>query len=114
MKFLCGPSFCDSYPTYLIYMNERAQQFFCIDIALGKSTQQSSLFESHTSSKAVDGNTNGALSGGSCSHTKGEMDPWWNVNFGQYYFIRGIEITNRADCCHDRLQKFAILIDDKL
>ena len=60
---------------------------------------------------AVDGNTNTNLFAGSCSHTHCcSVLPWWRVDFGKTAFVYSMKITNRGDCCGDRLSNFNVKI----
>ncbi|KAG9467830.1 hypothetical protein GDO78_014221 [Eleutherodactylus coqui] len=40
---------------------------------------------------------------GSCTHTTKTPNPWWQVDLQQVYSISKVIITNRLDCCSDRL-----------
>ena len=65
--------------------------------------------------KAVDGNTNSNFHEKSCSHTrKGDSEPWWEVDLGHAYNVAGVEITNRGDCCGNRLENFNVTVDGNL
>jgi len=65
------------------------------NIALGKSTSQSSTTNSGLSSRAVDGNKNGIYSRGSVTHTDIENNPWWQVDLGRIYELDYLYIYNR-------------------
>ena len=90
-----------------------------LDLALHKIATQSSDYiaqgTAFTANKAVDGNIAADLfKDRTCSHTEEEDNPWWKVDFGKMYSIAGVEITNRGDCCGERLKKFTITVDDHL
>eukprot|EP00662_Eupelagonemidae_sp_cell21_P000252 gene251-biopygen113745 len=57
------------------------------DLALGMPTAQSST----------------AYSSG-----VGTTDPWWRVDLGAEYRVGIVRVTNRADCCSDRLNGFEV------
>ncbi|XP_075117927.1 pentraxin fusion protein-like [Leptodactylus fuscus] len=40
---------------------------------------------------------------GLCTHTRGDLPPWWQVNLKQIYKIFNVVLTNRGDCCKERL-----------
>ena len=40
------------------------------------------------------------------THTCWEKDPWWQVDLTQEYLISEVHITNRVDCCSERLDNF--------
>ena len=65
------------------------------NVALGKSSSQSSTTNNGLSSKAVDGNTNRVFSGGSVTQTLQENNPWWQVDLGRVYELDYIYIYNR-------------------
>ena len=90
-----------------------------LDLALFKNATQSSTFSDRgitfIANKAVDGNIAPDLyRGKTCSHTEDEDKPWWKVDFGKIYSIAGVEITNRVDCCAERLKNFTVTVDDNL
>ena len=64
------------------------------NLALGKKTWQLSTLGSHTSSKAVDGNTDGILEHGSCTHTVKFGPVWWQVDLQAVYKIGEVAITD--------------------
>ena len=82
------------------------------NVALGKTASQSSTAYSGVASRAVDGNTNGAWSGGSVTHTAGGVsDAWWLVDLGSDVEIAEIRIYNRTDsCCTSRLNDAEVTI----
>jgi len=81
----------------------------CENVALGKMTYQSTVLANQGySERAIDGNDNGLWAGASCSHTNLEVNPWWVVDLGTERQIHGVAITNRKDCCGDRLRNIRI------
>ncbi|XP_078670967.1 uncharacterized protein LOC144911067 isoform X2 [Branchiostoma floridae x Branchiostoma belcheri] len=84
-----------------------------VNVALGKAANQTSINAANgVASRAVDGNTNGQYSSGSCSHTEGgDPDPTWWVDLGQSYVVDRVVIFNRMDaCCVGRLNPFNVHI----
>jgi len=75
------------------------------DLAAGKPTQQSTVKDGAEASRAVDGNTSGNMSEGSCTETDGTSDdpPWWSVDLESNASIDSVTIWNRVDCCGERL-----------
>jgi len=53
--------------------------------------------------RAVDGNTNGAWGGNSCTHSLDGPAEWWQVDLGSSAAIGGVALYHRTDCCQDRL-----------
>jgi hypothetical protein len=88
-----------------------------VNVALGKTTQQSSDINpgSGLSSNAVDGNTNGNWAAGSVTHTLAgsvAIEPWWQVDLGSTVTIDSIVIWNRTDCCDQRLKGFYLFVSN--
>ncbi|XP_077865309.1 uncharacterized protein LOC144351913 [Saccoglossus kowalevskii] len=73
------------------------------NVAYGKPAEQSSQFKDGSAIKAVDGDTSSDYSHHSCMHTQFEYEPWWRVDTECECGIEYIVITNRQDCCSDRL-----------
>lgn len=79
------------------------------NLALGKSTSQSSVKVDGVSSRAVDGNTSGYWSEGSITHTQNELQPWWEVDLGANQTIGDIKLYNRLGY-EARLSDFTIQV----
>lgn len=78
----------------------------------GKTVYQSSTDEDWEGYpvKAVDGNYDGHLVNGmSCSLTSVEVTPWWMADLGANYFLKGVVLKNRDDCC-GRIQILILLM----
>jgi len=75
------------------------------------TTTQSSNSHNSPASRAVDGNSDANWGGNSCTHTHNEPNPWWNVDFGATKTIEKVQVTNRADCCGERLTGFSVYAD---
>jgi|GEM_PF-5400540 len=87
------------------------------NIAKGKEATQSSTASwssvDGAASRAVDGNTMGnwvSNQTNTVTHTRTQTDPWWQLNLGDLYDIKGLKIWRRMDCCLDRLQDFYIMV----
>ncbi|XP_073418057.1 uncharacterized protein [Dendrobates tinctorius] len=63
---------------------------------------------------AIDGNQDADFAHGSCTHTNNDFAPWWRVDLLSSYRINRITITNRKDCCAQRLNGAEILVGDSL
>jgi len=76
------------------------------NLALKKSAIQSSTRTdlSGYPSNAVDGNSDGVYGHKSCSHTNDGTSHWWAVDLGEDAHIGRVRITNRGDCCPERLK----------
>ncbi|GMH43799.1 hypothetical protein BSKO_11733 [Bryopsis sp. KO-2023] len=83
-------------------------------VSQGKPVWQSSIDFSGYPKRAVDGNTDSGYFSGSCTHTKKQKNPWWRVDLGATYQVTKVVITNRGDCCSERLHNFAIYIGSEV
>ena len=89
------------------------------NLTKGKKAKQSSDWNPMYAgaAKAIDGNKNGYFRVGSMqntiTHTKDELNPWWEVDLGANYAVNTVVLYNRMDgCCWDRLQDFYIVISE--
>ena len=83
------------------------------NLALSGIATQSTTTLDAVASRAIDGNTNGAWTGGSVTHTEAITNSWWRVNLGSDYSIGDIKIFNRTDaCCTERLSNFTVYVID--
>ncbi|KAM4688886.1 uncharacterized protein O3C94_006985 [Discoglossus pictus] len=53
---------------------------------------------------AIDGKTDGNYHNGFCTHTDQDSNPWWKVDLKQTYKVQTIVVTNRQECCGERLK----------
>ncbi|XP_018431282.1 PREDICTED: fucolectin-like [Nanorana parkeri] len=90
------------------------------NVALQGQATQSSIYRSQDNGyltnaiNAIDGNLDSDAFHGSCSHTHNDLSPWWRVDLLRPYKIAYITITNRGDCCSERLSGAEILVGDSL
>ncbi|XP_036413787.1 uncharacterized protein LOC118798514 [Colossoma macropomum] len=63
---------------------------------------------------AIDGNTDSNYNHGSCTATETQQNPWWRVDLLDEYTVISITITNRADCCPERINGAEIHIGNSL
>ena len=71
--------------------------YWSSNLALGKPTRQSSIYNNARPSRAVDGNRNSNFHASSCTHTQNAKGNWWQVDLEAVYEIRDVVITNRGD-----------------
>ncbi|KAL6108858.1 uncharacterized protein ACO6RY_12114 [Pungitius sinensis] len=64
--------------------------------------------------RAIDGNRASEWGQGSCTHTEGQAKPWWRLDLLKTYNIDTVTITNRKDCCHERINGAEIRIGNTL
>uniref|UniRef100_A0A669C7N1 Fucolectin tachylectin-4 pentraxin-1 domain-containing protein n=1 Tax=Oreochromis niloticus TaxID=8128 RepID=A0A669C7N1_ORENI len=85
------------------------------NVALKGEATQSSTLSVATASKAIDGRRISFYSNGFCSHTaEDETDPWWRVDLQRSFTITAVKVTNRGDCCAERLDGAEIRIGNSL
>ncbi|XP_060906970.1 uncharacterized protein LOC132984246 [Labrus mixtus] len=84
------------------------------NIAISGKVEQSSLYGKGVPERAIDGNRASKWGDGSCTHTNDDLSPWWRLDLQTQYKITSVTITNRRDCCHDRINGAEIRIGDSL
>ncbi|XP_074509085.1 uncharacterized protein LOC141778617 [Sebastes fasciatus] len=63
---------------------------------------------------AIDGNRESNYLAGSCTHTVVQANPWWRVDLLESYIVTSVIITNRGDCCAERLDGAEVHIGSSL
>ncbi|XP_066292800.1 apolipoprotein(a)-like [Branchiostoma lanceolatum] len=81
------------------------------NIARGHEVTQSSVHAEGAPERAVDGNVNGNYPD-SCTHTDMDYQPWWRVDLGASKCVDRVVVTNRKDCCSERLDDFKVYVGD--
>ncbi|XP_065054722.1 fucolectin-4-like [Rhopilema esculentum] len=84
------------------------------NIALGKDASQSTSRLDGIASNAVDGIDTTNYNAGSCTHTLDIAPDWWRVDFGKNAVVHSVKITNRGECCEDRLSDFNIVVGNSI
>ena len=65
-----------------------------VNLAYRKRAKMSSQYSGrYSAAKAVDGNLN------TLAHSRGQNNPWWQVDLGRKYLIQRVQIYNRRNCC---------------
>ena len=82
------------------------------NIARQKTAVQSSYDHGAQASRAVDGNSDGAFSHNTCTHTKEQSDPWWRVDLGTREPVSEVFLVNRAGCCRYRLTDVEVRVGE--
>jgi hypothetical protein len=87
-------------------------------LSQGRPSLQSSTVLGASANKVNDGNLNGNYFGGSVNHTDfgfvmGQQPNWpgqyWYVDLQSEKDVRRVKISNRTDCCTERLSHFNVL-----
>ncbi|KAL3064826.1 hypothetical protein OYC64_000955 [Pagothenia borchgrevinki] len=86
------------------------------NVALRGKASQSDRYPDHygDANKAIDGNRDSNYFHGSCTGTAVMTNPWWRVDLLESYIVTSIIITNRADCCAERLDGAEVHIGNSL
>ncbi|KAI4891192.1 hypothetical protein NFI96_006425 [Prochilodus magdalenae] len=80
----------------------------------GKAVQSTTADEIGDAQKAVDGKSDTYYRRGSCTHTSYESNPWWRVELQGVYNVSSVSVTNRGDCCGQRINGAQIRIGNSL
>jgi len=64
--------------------------------------------------RAIDGNTDGNYGGKSCTHTSGTKNNWWLATLSGNTKISKVVISNRVDCCQDRINGAEVWVRDTM
>uniref|UniRef100_A0A8C9XAL5 Fucolectin tachylectin-4 pentraxin-1 domain-containing protein n=1 Tax=Sander lucioperca TaxID=283035 RepID=A0A8C9XAL5_SANLU len=86
----------------------------CNALLRGGNVIQSSLFGNAIPERAIDGNRASDLGQDSCSVTQADLKPWWRLDLLKTYQINTVTITNRGDCCPERINGAEIRIGKSL
>ncbi|CAH1264828.1 Hypp3069 [Branchiostoma lanceolatum] len=78
--------------------------------ALGRPAVQSSVGWSGFPIRAVDGCRDSNYNQHCCTHTQAQTNPYWYVDLGSQKRVQWVVITDRRDCCSERLSPFTIHI----
>ncbi|KAG9345090.1 hypothetical protein JZ751_009631 [Albula glossodonta] len=84
------------------------------NVALRGKATQSSVNGTGFALNAIDGNRKGHYLSGSCTHTNAQADPWWRVDLLRKYKVTSVTVTNREDCCAERINGAEIRIGNSL
>ncbi|KAI2663096.1 Fucolectin-1 [Labeo rohita] len=82
--------------------------------AVGGAVLQSSTSGDWFAEKAIDGNRGFQLLYTGCSSTNNETNPWWRLDLRDVYGVSEVVVTNRNDCCADRINGAEIRIGNSL
>ncbi|XP_059403833.1 uncharacterized protein LOC132139476 [Carassius carassius] len=84
------------------------------NLATGRTAIQSSTYGVWFAQRAIDFNPGFTNSWKECSSTTSQNKPWWRVDLGYVYRVSTVVITNRLDCCPDRINGAEIRIGNSL
>uniref|UniRef100_A0A8C1CTV4 Fucolectin tachylectin-4 pentraxin-1 domain-containing protein n=1 Tax=Cyprinus carpio carpio TaxID=630221 RepID=A0A8C1CTV4_CYPCA len=85
------------------------------NLASNGSTTQSSTSGDWFAERAIDGNRglHEQYKGG-CSSTLAETNPWWRLDLNNVYSVSRVVVTNRIDCCVEKINGSEIRIGNSL
>ncbi|XP_051756509.1 fucolectin-like [Ctenopharyngodon idella] len=84
------------------------------NLAAGRSVTQSSTFNSWIAEQAIDFSPGFTQPGSACSSTNSQTNPWWRLDLHHIYRVNRVVITNRLDCCPERINGAEIRIGNSL
>ncbi|XP_051985488.1 uncharacterized protein LOC127645934 [Xyrauchen texanus] len=84
------------------------------NVSLTGNADQSSIFKYWGPQRAVDGIKFAPGAASFCTHSSGDRNPWWRLDLLGIYFVSTVVITNRADCCPERINGAEIRIGNSL
>ena len=87
------------------------------NVARGGQVVQSSTYTETlegTPDKAIDGNHASIWAQKSCARTLRETNPWWRVDLQKTHIVNSVKITNRKDCCAERINGAEIRVGNDL
>ncbi|KAI1894912.1 hypothetical protein AGOR_G00120650 [Albula goreensis] len=89
-----------------------------VNVALRGKATQSAIYTSNEgrcqADAGIDGNRDSNWNHGSCFVTTNAPNPWWKVDLLQSYIIASVTITNRGDCCAERINGAQIHVGNSL
>ncbi|CAM5081257.1 unnamed protein product, partial [Natator depressus] len=81
------------------------------EVALECVASQSSIYDKYGNpGNAIDGSPSSDYLRGKCSHTDLEINPWWTLDLQARVQVFRVKITNRGDCCEERINGAEIRI----
>uniref|UniRef100_A0A8C5QZ94 Fucolectin tachylectin-4 pentraxin-1 domain-containing protein n=1 Tax=Leptobrachium leishanense TaxID=445787 RepID=A0A8C5QZ94_9ANUR len=84
-----------------------------VNLALrGTSSQSSTYNELGAAENAIDGSSSANYMSKHCSHTAQDAPPWWRLDLTKVYNVQRVKVTNREDCCSERINGAEIRIGE--
>nr|XP_042715633.1 pentraxin fusion protein-like [Chrysemys picta bellii] len=81
------------------------------EVVLEGVASQSSIYDKYGNpGNAIDGSPSSDYLRGKCSHTDLDINPWWTLDLRARVQVFRVKITNRGDCCEERLNGAEIRI----
>uniref|UniRef100_A0A3P9DJT8 Fucolectin tachylectin-4 pentraxin-1 domain-containing protein n=1 Tax=Maylandia zebra TaxID=106582 RepID=A0A3P9DJT8_9CICH len=96
------------------HINANICNFSETNVARLGQVSQSSKYGNAKPENAIDGNRASNFNQGSCACTNNNLNPWWRLDLLKTYKINTVTITNRQDCCPERINGAEIRIGNSL
>uniref|UniRef100_A0A8C5R028 Fucolectin tachylectin-4 pentraxin-1 domain-containing protein n=1 Tax=Leptobrachium leishanense TaxID=445787 RepID=A0A8C5R028_9ANUR len=114
-EYICG--MVGQYVTVTIpdgpeYLTLCEVKVYVVNLALRGISSQSSTYDYlGAAENAIDGSSSTNYLSKHCSHTHLDIEPWWKLDLRKVYNVTRVKVTNRGDCCNERLNGAVIRID---
>ncbi|XP_060566629.1 uncharacterized protein LOC132725510 [Ruditapes philippinarum] len=98
--------------TIMVVLKTTLSNAALVNVALGKPASQTSVYNNNqlTADKGNDGDADGNINHNHCFHTAYNINPWWEVDLQDVYYISQVNITNRKDSSTSRAQNVEISV----
>uniref|UniRef100_A0A8C5R052 Fucolectin tachylectin-4 pentraxin-1 domain-containing protein n=1 Tax=Leptobrachium leishanense TaxID=445787 RepID=A0A8C5R052_9ANUR len=94
-----------------VYGEEVIGNYTVVNLALRGISSQSSTYDYlGAAENAIDGSSSTNYLSKHCSHTHLDIEPWWKLDLRKVYNVTRVKVTNRGDCCNERLNGAVIRI----
>uniref|UniRef100_A0A8C5QZN8 Fucolectin tachylectin-4 pentraxin-1 domain-containing protein n=1 Tax=Leptobrachium leishanense TaxID=445787 RepID=A0A8C5QZN8_9ANUR len=94
-----------------VYGEEASEKPPIVNLALRGTSSQSSTYNHLGAAKnAIDGSRSTNYMSKHCSHTAQDAPPWWRLDLTKVYNVTRVKVTNRGDCCSERIDGAEIRI----
>uniref|UniRef100_A0A8C5R239 Fucolectin tachylectin-4 pentraxin-1 domain-containing protein n=1 Tax=Leptobrachium leishanense TaxID=445787 RepID=A0A8C5R239_9ANUR len=94
-----------------VYGEEKIFFYAVVNLALRGISSQSSTYDYlGAAENAIDGSSSTNYLSKHCSHTHLDIEPWWKLDLRKVYNVTRVKVTNRGDCCNERLNGAVIRI----
>ncbi|XP_067256477.1 fucolectin-1-like [Chanodichthys erythropterus] len=97
-----------------VFSNQGSSENLEENLALKGKAIQSTTYYHCGAANTIDGIRYAPSEALHCSITLNQLSPWWRLDLLDYYYINRVTITNRADCCPERMTGVEIRIGNSL
>uniref|UniRef100_A0A8C5QWI9 Fucolectin tachylectin-4 pentraxin-1 domain-containing protein n=1 Tax=Leptobrachium leishanense TaxID=445787 RepID=A0A8C5QWI9_9ANUR len=94
-----------------LFTKKLVEHVIYVNLALRGTSSQSSTYNHLGAAKnAIDGSSSADYMSGHCTHTAQDASPWWRLDLTKVYNVTRVKVTNRGDCCSERIDGAEIRI----